>query len=152
MCLDRTPKPVAAFALVQFGTQETTHILQDVRLKGAQGEQLYLGYMTRTQSFLLPMYVSDAGYVLGIKGDRERYFKMPAGAELARLQQAGALPKPLPPYRLTVGDYVMGYLLWIVLALFGIGFAIYLLLRTPASYAYDDADRAMADAMRTRNP
>lgn len=138
------------FAIVQFGTQETTHFLQDVRLKGSQGEALYLGYMTRTQSFFGPIYVSDAGYVLGIKGDAGRYFKMPAGPELARLQQSGALPKQLPPYRLTFGDYVMGYLLWVLLALAGIGYAIYAMLRMPAEYAYHGADRAVADGVRAR--
>ena len=42
---------------------------------------------------------------------------MPKGEELAKFQAAGTLPSPLPPYRLGILDYVVGYSLWWGLAL-----------------------------------
>ena len=135
--------------VLQFGMQEDVHFLQNIRLKGPRGQMLYLGYITRTQNFFLPIYVTDGGYALAT-GDREGYFPVPTGAELARLQEAGALPNPLPPYRLTVGNYVMGYFLWMMLIMLGLGFAIYSVLRKQVQDAYDEADRAAADAERAR--
>ena len=109
----------------RFGAEETIHAIQDVPLKGAENEDLYLGYMTRTQNFLLGLYVEDRGYVLGVKGQDKRYYPMPDGEDLARFQNAGTLPDPLPPYKLGFFDYFAGYSLWwglgLVALLWGIG-------------------------------
>ena len=134
--------------VLRFGMQEDIHFLQDVRLKGPRGQPLSLNYITRTRYFLAPIYVTAGGYALAIKGDRERYWNLPTGAELARLQQSGALPNPLPPYRLTVGNYVMGYFLWVMLIGLGLAVAIYSFLRQQVQDAYEEADRAAADAER----
>ena len=50
-----------AHAQYRFGTDEQIHFIQDVPLKGAKDEALYLGYMTKTKNFLLGFSVEDAG-------------------------------------------------------------------------------------------
>lgn len=101
----------------KFGTDESIHKIQDVTLKGAEDEKLFLGYMTRTRWFLAGIYVEDAGYVLGVDGPGKRYFNMPTGEPLAGFQRNGFLPDPLPGYSLSVWDYIFGYSLWWALAL-----------------------------------
>lgn len=117
---------VAAFALFAllprdaqakffFGDQQYIKFLQDVPLKGPNGEALYLGHMQRTKYFIAGLYVTDEGYVLGIKGNRDRFFRMPSAAQIAQFQKDGMLPKPFPNYRLGMADYLVGYSLWILL-------------------------------------
>ena len=123
----------------RFGTDETVHRIEDVTLKGPKDETLYLGYMTRIRWFLGGIYVEDRGYVLGVQGDRTRFFPMPQGEALKGFQQRGFLPDPLPPYSLSFIDYLLGYSLWLTLA----GVALYCLvakLRRPGGAA---ADRTM---------
>lgn len=119
------PTQQAAASEYKFGAEENIHFIQDVPLKGANDEALYLGYMTRTQNFLLGLYVEDKGYVLGVKGESKRFYEMPTGEELARFQSAGTLPDPLPPYKLGFFDYFAGYSLWwglgLVALLWGLG-------------------------------
>jgi hypothetical protein len=57
----------------RFGEEQEIHFLQDVTLKGANNEALYLGYMTKTQNFIAGYSVEDAGYVLGVKGESKKY-------------------------------------------------------------------------------
>lgn len=114
------PFRAAEAAKVRFGQHDEIHLLQDVDLKGPNGERLFLGYMTQTQYFAAGLYVVDAGYALGVKGDRERFFRMPQGDELMRYQRDGLLPNPLPAYRLSPFDYLIGYSLWLVVA-FAVG-------------------------------
>jgi len=106
----------SAGAAMQFGEDETIHFLQDITLKGANQEALFLGYMTKIQFFIAGVYVIDAGYVLGVKGDSKRFYHMPTGEDLARFQKGGFLPDPLPPYSLSIWDYLIGYSLWLVIA------------------------------------
>jgi hypothetical protein len=113
-----------AQAQYRFGTDEEIHFIQDVPLKGAENEELYLGYMTRTRNFLLGYSVEDAGYVLGVKGGSKKFYHMPQGDDLARFQKAGTLPDPLPPYRLGFFDYVAGYSLWWGLGLVALFWAV----------------------------
>jgi hypothetical protein len=82
-----------ASAAWQFGEDDTIHFLQDVTLKGANQEALFLGYMTKIQFFVAGVYVTDAGYVLGVKGDSKKFYHMPTGEELARFQKGGFLPR-----------------------------------------------------------
>ena len=106
-----------ADAAWRFGKDEEIRFIQDVTLKGANNEALYLGYMTRTQNFLAGLYIEDAGYVLGVKGESKKYYNMPTGEELARFQRNGTLPDPLPTYSLGFFDYFIGYSAWWVIAL-----------------------------------
>ena len=94
--------------------------MQDVDLKGPNGERLFLGYMTKTQNFVAGIYIVDAGYALGVRGDREHFFRMPEADEVARYQRGGLLPNPLPPYKLNPFDYLFGYSLWLIVA-FAVG-------------------------------
>ena len=118
------PTDRAKAAEYRFGAEEEIHAIQDVPLKGAKEEDLYLGYMTRTQNFLLGLYVEDRGYVLGVKGESKRYYDLPQGEDLARFQNAGTLPNPLPPYKLGFLDYLVGYSLWWALALIALFWGI----------------------------
>jgi hypothetical protein len=106
-------KPASA---ARFGTAETVNYLQDLGLKGPNGEELYLGYKTSVMNVGAGIYITDDGYVLGIKGDSTHYFQMPEAARIAQLQRAGLLPDPLPAYKLGLSDYVIGYSLWIIVA------------------------------------
>ena len=110
-----------AHAKLFFGTQDKINHLQDISVKGPNGEALFLGFVTSTHSFLLPYSMSDGGYVLGIKGASDKFFKLPQ-ERIEQMQRAGLLPKTLPVYRRSSGDYVIGYILWPVLLLIaGVG-------------------------------
>jgi hypothetical protein len=108
--------PVGSAHALRFGEDRRVHFLQDVSLKSVEGEALYLGYLTKTLFVAAGVYITDGGYVLGVNGDTKKYYPMPTGEELARLQKAGSLPDPLPPYSIDFVDYLFGYSLWIVLA------------------------------------
>lgn len=112
-----------ARAWTPFGTVENITRMEDVGLSTPEGEPLYLGHKTSTVYFILGVYVSDDGYVLGVRSKPAYIGDMPPPDVLARLQQQGQLPKPLPPYHLSIGDYLWGYSLWIVLAVIAGGYA-----------------------------
>jgi hypothetical protein len=105
-----------AHAKLHFGLREDTRFLQDVKVTGPNGEALYLAYKISTQNFLLGLYVEDDGYVLVVKNDQNRYYKMPTGDVLRSLQVRGLLPDPLPPYSINTLDYLVGYSLWLTIA------------------------------------
>jgi len=125
---------VGAFALgvspahagkMYFGTQDTIKRIQDVAIKGKNGEELYLGHKYSTHSFVAPYSLSDDGYVLGVKG-RESYYSL-TQQDIEKFQASGLLPSPLPAYEISTIDYLFGHLLWIVLiviALFIVGGSI----------------------------
>ena len=103
-----------------FGTKEYLQKIQDLDLRGPNGEALYLGYKYSHHSFIAPYRTTDDGYILGVVGE-QRYYPLNA-ALIERLQAQKRLPVPLPPYELSALDYLFGYLLWIILA--GIGVSI----------------------------
>ena len=111
----------ARAAKMYFGTREYLTLIQDVSIKGPNGEELYLGYKYSFYSFIMPYSVSDDGYILGVKG-RQAYLHLDQ-AHIVAYQASGLLPSPLPPYRLSLLDYAMGHLLWImpfvILAIYG---------------------------------
>ena len=94
-----------------FGTQDRINRLQDIKMKGPKGEDLYLGYLTSIHAFMLPYSTSDGGYVFGVRGVSDKYYKLPK-EKIESMQRAGVLPNPLPVYRRGAIDYVAGYLLW----------------------------------------
>ena len=89
-----------AHAKLFFGTQDTINHLQDINVKGPNGEALYLGFLTSRHSFLLPYSMSNGGYVLGIRGVSDKFYKTPK-EKIEQMQRAGLLPNPLPVYRRT---------------------------------------------------
>jgi tetratricopeptide (TPR) repeat protein len=107
-----TPAQAAKFS---FGIQEYLHKIQDVEVKGAKGEALYLGHKYSFHSFLLPYRMTDDGYILGIRNEQSSYYRLDE-ANIKSLQARGLLPSPLPPYELSLLDYAMGHSLWIALA------------------------------------
>ena len=106
--------PPAAAAKVMFGTKEHLHKIQDLDLKGPNGEALYLGYKYSHHAFIAPYRTTDDGYILGVVGE-QRYYPLNA-ALIERLQAQKRLPVPLPPYELSTLDYLFGYVLWIIVA------------------------------------
>ena len=103
---------------LRFGTSDKVQYLQDLSEKGPKGEALSLGYVSTTHSFMLP-YKMTGDYVLVVKasardprgGAMNVFHRLPQ-EQIAQMQRAGALPNPLPPYRHTIFDYLMGYVLW----------------------------------------
>jgi len=106
----------------KFGTSERIDFVANITLKGPQGERLYLGRKISEKSFLLPYSIVDQGFVLGISGETKRYFPMPEGEQLARLQEEGFLPKQLPVFTLSMADKIFGNYLWFAL----VAIALYL--------------------------
>ena len=131
-----SPAPAEAKKLM-FGTQDNLTRLQEVNIKGPQGEQLHLAHKYSFHSFLAPYWIEDGGYVLAVTGGHA-YFKL-STEEIERLQARGRLTKPLPPYQLSPFDYLIGFLLWWIVA----GIAVTAMLgawlnkrRAPASAAH----------------
>lgn len=109
------PSQSAAYS---FGKQEDIHHIQDVKMKGPKGEALFLGHKTASESFVLPMYMTDEGYVLGLKENKRKYYDLPKGERLRTLQAAGDLPDPLPPYSISWVQWIFGHSFWLGLAMF----------------------------------
>ena len=96
-----------------FGKDESIHKIQDVDITSQNDEPLYLGYKTTTLFILGGVYITDDGYVFGLRGDSSKFIDT-TPEEIAKFQQSGLLPDPLPPYKLSILDYVIGYSLWII--------------------------------------
>lgn len=103
-----------------FGTKQSIKKIEDVDLKGPKGEQLYLGHLVETHFFILGTHLNDKGYVLGIVGDRDSYLEMPSQEKLSIARSEKLLPMSLPPYKIAVFDYLIGYSLWIFIIVIGI--------------------------------
>lgn len=97
-----------------FGTDERVTMLTDIDLEGPNGEDLVLSRKTTTTFIFAGVNFKDDGYVLGVKGDDERYIPLPA-TEVKSLQAQQLLPSPLPAYKVPVIEYVFGYSLYIAL-------------------------------------
>ncbi len=107
--------PVHAGGIFFFGEQDNIHQIMDIEVVGAENEDLFLGYKTHSYFFLAGVYIEDAGYVLGVKGNDSLYYPFPTGEELEQSQAAGYLPNPLPKYEIPLMDWLIGYSLWIIL-------------------------------------
>lgn len=105
--------PAQAF---DFGADEKLHALVDVELKGAEGEDLTLGFKTTTQNFLLPYALSDDGYVLLVRGESGKFYDLEQ-ERVADWQEAGLLPEPFPAYEVPLMDRVVSFGLYAALAL-----------------------------------
>lgn len=100
---------------ISFGDKDRLAFLQDVELKGADNEDLFLGKHLSAYSFLGGVSLTDKGYVLGVKKDKKTYYALPEGDELKQLQDEGLLPHTFPEYELSFDDYLFGYGLYIFL-------------------------------------
>lgn len=117
-----TAAPAMARSTIMIGTEEVLRPLQDVHLQNGSGEPLYLGHKISFRWLGLPYAVRDDGYVLGVKG-RSSYLEI-GHDRIAEWQAQGHLPSPLPSYRLAVSDYLLGNVLWIVIAVV-LGWAVW---------------------------
>lgn len=107
-----------AHAQLILGNKQQVHAITDVPLKSPKGEDLYLGHLTATGYFVLGVYVDDKGYVLGIKGTQDQYYPMPDKPLMIAAQKTGLLPDPLPDYSISPLEYIKGYSMWALLAVF----------------------------------
>src|SRR5512140_3111537 len=98
-----------------FGVDETLECIQDISLKGGQGEPLCLGWKTSKFFVGAGVYLKDDGYVLKVP-NANSYYPLPYPAELKAFQAQGLMPDPLPHYTLPVWEYLFGYSLWIIVA------------------------------------
>ena len=99
-----------------FGKKESINKIQDIEVKGLNGEDLYLAYKTTGHFFLAGLYFSDDGYVIGIKGQSK--FNYPLDdAMLKEMQETNQLPSPLPEYNIPWSDYAIGFSGWPIFAL-----------------------------------
>lgn len=103
-----------------FGARDSIHKIQDLDMPSPNGESLYLGYRTKSYFLVLGVYMKDEGYVIGINGNDKSYYDLPDETKLKSMQELGLFPKELPKYSVPIIDYLFGFSLWILLALYGI--------------------------------
>ncbi len=106
-----------------FGAKETVRVLATTGIPAENGVNYNLGRKLTLKAFLLPYAIVDGGYVLVAADDPKKYSPLPGGQRLATLQANGFLPNPLPPLKLKLSDYLVGYALWWLL------FAVFVLPR-----------------------
>ena len=106
-----------AEANIFFGKQSDIKNISNIELRGKDSESLYLGRLVTTYFFLLGVYVEDEGYVLGSVKDKNLYYSFPEEKVLANMQKARLLPNPLPEYKITMLEYLIGYSLYIFIIL-----------------------------------
>jgi len=101
------------------GKDETTHKIQDIELQGAEGEALYLSYKTTSYFLGAGIFMKDDGYVLGVVGEKGSFYPFPAVDEVKNFQELDLLPNPLPNYEIPLINWLVGFSLWIILAVIG---------------------------------
>ena len=112
-----------AASAAMFGKDETIHFIQDVDITSQDNEPLFLGFKTTTMFILAGVSISDDGYVFGLRSDHSKYIDT-SPEELAKFQKSGLLPDPLPAYKISTLDYLIGYSLWIVIPVIAIFYFI----------------------------
>lgn len=108
--------PSAEAARWRFGTDDELRFVQQTQIKEG-AFTLYLARKLRTENFLLPYMIADDGYVLAAQSNT--YYPLEE-AKIKELQAQGMLPNPLPPFKLALEDYALGYALWLVIAAIGL--------------------------------
>ena len=101
---------------ISMGNADQLQELIPVPLKNAEGESLLLGYRTTRVVFGLGLYIKNQGYVLIPAGRSRAYYSLEAN-DIEAMQHSGVLPKDLPPHTLPLQDYLVGYSLWIAIAI-----------------------------------
>ncbi len=97
-----------------FGKNERVQKIIDLDGKGPNGEEVFLAHKTTSYYFLMGAYLSDDGYVLGIRGKFGSYYPLNE-EQINQYQKSGFLPTPLPKYEIPLMDWVWGFALWIML-------------------------------------
>lgn len=118
-CTDATAR-----AHMYFGERDSLHYLQDVEITGEGGESLVLAERTTIRFFIAGLYFIDHGPVLRPKTGNEGFYYTLTDELIAKYQQQGLLPTPLPIYKPSIFDYVIGYSLWLMIAYIFIHFKV----------------------------
>lgn len=96
--------------MILVGKQEEVRCIVDVDAKGSEGEALCLAYKTTTYFAGGGVWMTDDGYVLRPRAEgATAYYHLPEG-------EVAGLPHPLPPYAPTLGQYLWGFSLWVLVA------------------------------------
>lgn len=115
-----------------FGTQDRIKCLQPIEEENPAGTKplitirdlnhpkYSLCYKTSIFFFFAGIYLHDDGYVLAERDDAFEYVPLNE-AKIAEYQEKGLLPTPLPPYSIPWSQYVIGYSLWLLIAVLIIG-------------------------------
>lgn len=88
-----------------------------VRIQHAKDPTYAICYKTTTYFFIAGVYFSNDGYVLQKQGNSDSYIPLTT-EEIQRFQQEGSLPDPMPKYSIPLMEYLFGYSLWILIAVF----------------------------------
>jgi len=97
-----------------FGKSERIINISDVDIKGPNGEELYLAYKTTSVFFIMGVYMSNDGYVLGVKKSFNTYYPL-SEEKIKELQKSGALPVILPTYKIPLTEWLWGFSFWMLL-------------------------------------
>jgi len=138
--------PTASAGHCRVGRQENLRHIQDVDLKDAEGEPLYLGYKFTHYMACLPYSISDDGYILGVRG-KDRYIPLD-DARREALQAQGLLPTPLPAYQISAVDKVFGYSAWALAAFIPFGVGLSVLRRRRLARALPDFNSGLSHLSR----
>lgn len=98
-----------------FGKSERVIKISEVDIKGPNGEELYLAYKTTKVFFFMGVYMSNDGYILGVKKSFGTYYPL-SEEKIKSFQKSGALPAALPAYKIPISEWLWGFSLWILLA------------------------------------
>ncbi|MDR1889776.1 MAG: hypothetical protein LBQ81_10420 [Zoogloeaceae bacterium] len=101
----------------KIGTDERIDFIATTGLQTEDGKPMSLGHMVSTEYFFVP-YSIKGELVLTARGEDNTYYPLPEGEELAKFQQDGDLPDPLPQPELSIFDQLFGHLLWMVIPIF----------------------------------
>lgn len=108
------PMASTANAAVGFSFSPATEVrkLATTPMKWQDGAEVSLGFRVTYYWFFLPYRVTADGYALKVAGKTDI---VPLDREqVTSLQRDKLLPADLPAYGLTIGDHILGHLLWIL--------------------------------------
>lgn len=101
---------------LQFGWDDRIECIEPVKVTGEGGEELCLAYKTSKLFVGGGVYLRDEGYVLGVPGKHDIYYPWPDQQKVEAWQAASLVPSPLPAYSIPVIEYLVGYSLWLIIA------------------------------------
>ena len=110
---------IPAYADMFFGEKDFIYKIQDIGIKNKDAEPLYLGHRVTIKFFIAGIYLEDNGYVLSSKTNNEKKYLQLDDKLIHNLQAEGVLQTPVPKYKVSGMDYLLGYSLWVIIFVFG---------------------------------
>lgn len=95
-----TPSKSANAAVFGYRIEPSIIKLTDVAMHNYRGHVRYLGHKMTVYSFIVPIFMTDDGYVLATNGDDVHYIPLNS-EQISALQEQNYLPTPLPNYKFT---------------------------------------------------